>query len=256
MHQSLDPIKGSANGKGVFMKLHQQEVQLDSDVFSIIEIDGGLTYTLPGLERPKGIGDAYVPKGEKAIRESLAMPIFQNFAYILREQYIGFSGRASRNEYIKYQVVCFFIFWLLQVLIASITAYDMPAGASLYAYYGTSNMLFLLFMGLYAFAFFLPTLSIQARRLHDVGWSHWWLLLHLVPPLALLGQFVLCFPRGKIKENRYGVPVHYYVLTKQEVKMTSFPDNREVRQNWICFWLILGTMYAYMGVEKFFWPEL
>lgn len=55
---------------------------------------------------------------------------------------------------------------------------------------------------LYLFAFTLPSLAVQARRLHDVGQPAWWLALHAVG----LGIVVmaLCLLEGQHGSNRHG----------------------------------------------------
>ena len=91
-------------------------------------------------------------------------------------KYIDFNGRASRSEYWWFVLLTFvlgfipIIGWILRL------------------------------------ALILPSLSVQVRRLHDINRSAWWLLL-LVPPIAIIGVFVLLimsiFP-GTPGYNRYG----------------------------------------------------
>ena len=91
-------------------------------------------------------------------------------------KYIDFNGRASRSEYWWFVLLTFvlgfipIIGWILRL------------------------------------ALILPSLSVQVRRLHDMNRSAWWLLL-LVPPIAIIGVFVLwimsIFP-GTPGYNRYG----------------------------------------------------
>ena len=91
-------------------------------------------------------------------------------------KYIDFDGRASRSEY--------WWFFLLAV------------GLSFIPVIGWILRLVIL----------LPSLAVQARRLHDMNRSAWWLLL-LVPPITFIGFIVLlimsAFP-GTPGPNRYG----------------------------------------------------
>ncbi len=92
------------------------------------------------------------------------------------QKYIDFNGRASRSEY--------WWFVLLTILLSFIPVI------------GWILRLVLL----------LPSLAVQVRRLHDMERSAWWLLL-LVPPITIIGVFVLMimsiFP-GTPGYNRYG----------------------------------------------------
>jgi uncharacterized membrane protein YhaH (DUF805 family) len=46
----------------------------------------------------------------------------------------------------------------------------------------------------------------QARRLHDLGWSAWLLVLHLVPFVGTLGLAIVClFLKGQDGANQYGI---------------------------------------------------
>lgn len=91
-------------------------------------------------------------------------------------KYIDFSGRASRSEYWWFVLLGFglsfipVIGWILRLVIL------------------------------------LPSLAVQVRRLHDMDRSAWWLLL-LIPPITVIGVFVLLimsiFP-GTPGANRYG----------------------------------------------------
>ncbi len=92
------------------------------------------------------------------------------------QKYIDFNGRASRSEY--------WWFVLLTILLSFIPVI------------GWILRLVLL----------LPSLAVQVRRLHDMERSAWWLLL-LIPPITIIGVFVLLimsiFP-GTPGYNRYG----------------------------------------------------
>ena len=91
-------------------------------------------------------------------------------------KYFDFSGRAPRSEY-----------WWFALL---------GLGLSFIPVIGWILRL----------AILLPSLSVQVRRLHDMERSAWWLLL-LVPPITIIGVFILLimsiFP-GTAGPNRYG----------------------------------------------------
>ena len=103
------------------------------------------------------------------------MTFSESISVCLRK-YIDFDGRASRAEY-----------WWFVLL---------GLGLSFIPVIGWILRLVIL----------LPSLAVQVRRLHDMNRSAWWLLL-LVPPITVIGVFVLLimsiFP-GTPGPNRYG----------------------------------------------------
>src|SRR4051812_17078147 len=76
-------------------------------------------------------------------------------------KFVDFSGRAVRSEF-----WWFFLFYVLVSIVAGILGHFVGAIA--------------------AVVMFLPMLSVQVRRLHDVGRTGWWLLIGLVPLLGIL----------------------------------------------------------------------
>lgn len=90
------------------------------------------------------------------------------------KRYFKFSGRANRVE---------FLMWMLFVLIA--TAF--------------------IFVGwLMLPVVIIPSFSVAARRLHDVGKSGWWVILGLIPPITFYVIYLL-LSRGDRDDNRYGI---------------------------------------------------
>ena len=51
---------------------------------------------------------------------------------------------------------------------------------------------------------FLLSLSLSARRLHDINASGWWGLFYLIPPAGLIMFLLLLFMAGDHSVNRYG----------------------------------------------------
>jgi uncharacterized membrane protein YhaH (DUF805 family) len=103
------------------------------------------------------------------------------------KNYINFEGRAARSEY---------WYWVLFNLIVSVitTVIDMFVfpGSGLTPI-NTIAMLALL----------LPSLTVGARRLHDIDRTGWWLLLGL----TIIGGLVLLYwfiQKGTDGPNQYG----------------------------------------------------
>ena len=107
------------------------------------------------------------------------------------KKYAVFSGRASRKE--------FWMFQLVNIVIAMV----LVAGIFIEAASSTPSMFFILLVCGYGLATIIPSLAVSARRLHDINFSGWWLLLSLVPGggIVLLVFYVLESNPGP---NQYG----------------------------------------------------
>ncbi len=104
-------------------------------------------------------------------------------------QYVGFSGRATRDEF-----WAFLLFrWLLLIG-------PVMLGTTLNKAFATT-IPWEISVPLVMLLLFLPALAVGARRLHDVGRSGWWLLLQVIP----LGYLVLLYwwlkPSKKLSEE-------------------------------------------------------
>ena len=89
--------------------------------------------------------------------------------------YANFSGRARRSEY---------WWWTLFTL--------------LWAWIPLVNLLLLL-------VFFIPSLAVAIRRLHDTGRSGWWILLGLIPVLGGLVLLVFYCIDSQEGANAWGL---------------------------------------------------
>ena len=54
------------------------------------------------------------------------------------------------------------------------------------------------------FLFFVPSLSLYIRRLHDINRSGWWLLIILVPFVGIVTLIFFWCLKGNQNKNRYG----------------------------------------------------
>jgi uncharacterized membrane protein YhaH (DUF805 family) len=101
-------------------------------------------------------------------------------------KYVTFRGRASRSEY---------WYFVLFYLIASIVANILDAAIGVPA-----------FSAIVAVVFFLPSLAVSVRRLHDTGRSGWWFLLVFVPLVGAIVLIVWFATRSRDGINEYGQP--------------------------------------------------
>ncbi len=106
----------------------------------------------------------------------------------LTNNYVGFSGRASRSEY---------WFWVLFTLIVQLVTGIMD-GFIFGSEFGTGTI-----SNIAAVIYFLPGLAVWVRRLHDVGKSGWWILstILILPALLLLYWLII---DGDSNPNEYG----------------------------------------------------
>ena len=95
------------------------------------------------------------------------------------KKYAEFSGRASRKE-----LWLFLLFNTLAYLI--LVLIFAPVGA------------------IYAVGTWLPTISVQVRRLHDTNRSGGWWWLQLLPIIGTIIVFVWTVSRGTEGDNDYG----------------------------------------------------
>ena len=106
-------------------------------------------------------------------------------------KYAVFSGRAGRREYWM-----FFLFNLIFSIAARFV--DMTSGSEVILL-GMKPITLV-----YGLAVALPSLTVAVRRLHDIGYAGWWMLLLIVPfigPVALVVMFCLA---GEPGDNKYG----------------------------------------------------
>lgn len=90
-----------------------------------------------------------------------------------RDNYARLSGRSTRTEYWSFVLFACLILFVLLLLI--------PVAARLGGVWACAAAS-LLFLG-FALYSAMPSLAVQVRRLHDVGWSGWWIALSF----ALMG---------------------------------------------------------------------
>ncbi len=92
--------------------------------------------------------------------------------------------------------------YLAWTLLLSVTT--LATAALISVLIGIASPFGLVLISLAGIALTVVGFQIGARRLHDIGWSGWWLLLTLVPYLGGLFAVVLMAVPGTAMANRYG----------------------------------------------------
>lgn len=113
----------------------------------------------------------------------------------------SFDGRIGRLRFLAW----FMVLTLAMILVIS-------AGLSLgLTWFFTSNSTAAMIVGalsglVLVIGFMVVSIQFTVQRLHDLGWSGWLWLLHLVPFVGTVFPFVLMALPGKPGANRYGPP--------------------------------------------------
>ena len=142
-----------------------------------------------GMAEPVRVDDFLAEHGEGAGSWG---PI-SAFRACLR-RYVKFSGRASRSEYWWIQLSLFLVFSVVFAL-SCLLPLCLPDELDFVA-------VALPFLALPAFI--LPSLSVLVRRLHDIGFSGWWMLLLFVPTVGSLVVFIFTLLPSINLVNKYG----------------------------------------------------
>lgn len=114
------------------------------------------------------------------------MEVFKTYYWnILTKNYVNFSGRATRKQY--------WLFVLFNIIVFAVLAFVLSFLGN------TGNVLYYLC----CLAVFLPSLAIDVRRLHDINFSGWWMLLTILPFLGGLILLVLMLLPSTQGANRF-----------------------------------------------------
>lgn len=113
------------------------------------------------------------------------------FLYALKNIF-NYSGRARRAEFgwfhLTNMIVQMGVMFIAYLFMFGVVFAGLGVGVNedtMLAAGGVGFMVLMLIMSIFQFAMFLVTLSVGARRLHDLGWSGWWQLVIYVLPFIL-----------------------------------------------------------------------
>ena len=107
-----------------------------------------------------------------------------NWYLAVLKNYVGFEGRARRQEFWMYALINFIIAVVLYLI-------GLAIGTQIIYY-------------LYALAVLLPGLAVAVRRLHDTDKSGWWVLLGIIPIVGAIILIVFTATEGTRGPNQYG----------------------------------------------------
>jgi len=152
----------------------------------------------------------YVAEGD-GIRPAVAMSAGDAIKTCFRKGMSTnlFTGRASRSEYNWYLlfmfVVQFAVFWVMIDEMLDKWTFEQSTGRGATTYQGPSIPPFFLLILL---ALLIPWIAVMVRRIHDLGYTGWIVLVGVVPILGQIVTFILSliciFGAGQGHENKYG----------------------------------------------------
>ena len=111
------------------------------------------------------------------------------------DNYVNFSGRASRSEYWYFVLLNFIISMVFNIITFVLASNGVSDGLTVVQ----------VLSWLVSLALFLPGLGVSVRRLHDIGKSGWWLFIILIPCcIGLIWLVILMCKGSEMEENEYG----------------------------------------------------
>lgn len=99
-------------------------------------------------------------------------------------KYVNFQGRASRSEFWWFTLFVFLVCFIA-IIVDGVTDPSIVQSIA-------------------GLVLFLPSLSVQVRRLHDTDKSGWWSLLGLIPLIGNIFLLIMCTFKGTPGTNRFG----------------------------------------------------
>lgn len=122
------------------------------------------------------------------------------------KKYATFTGRASRSEYWWWALIS----GVVSIVLNIITAVGGAAGATTDAtgttVPGPGALVGIILLVGWGLAVIVPTVALIVRRLHDVNFSGWMILIGLVPFLGGLALLVFMILPSKPEGQRFDVP--------------------------------------------------
>lgn len=130
-------------------------------------------------------------------------------------KYVTFSGRAARSEYWWFILFTALVGFVLGFADAAIFGSDPTEASPL--------------TSIFSLIIFLPTISVQVRRLHDLDKSGWWYWIALIPLIGAIILFVWNISGGTLGDNRFG-PSTRNRRPKPDSRPPSPPRERPVKE--------------------------
>ena len=99
---------------------------------------------------------------------------------VIAKHYFDFKGREGRKVFWLFTLNTFIINLILGIISSGILS------------------------TIFTLAIFFPSLGISVKRLHDINFSGWWLLIGFIPFIGAIALIVLACLPGTNGDNKYG----------------------------------------------------
>ena len=132
--------------------------------------------------------------------------LFTYWLECFTKHYADFSGRARRREYWGTALFNVIVQVALNVALVAVLAI-LFSSIEINGEVTVSPLLFVLInipRYIYSLVWFLPSLAVAVRRLHDIGKSGWNLLWILLPIVGAIMLIYWCCQDSQVGENKWG----------------------------------------------------
>ena len=121
------------------------------------------------------------------------------------KKYAVFSGRSRRKEYWLF-LLLYFIAMVVAALVDDVVGVDLSFSLwepVLFFFFGMTTDGWGVFSWIVFLGLLIPETAVSVRRLHDINFRGWWLLI-FVTVIGALVLFIFACIRGTVGENRFG----------------------------------------------------
>lgn len=125
-----------------------------------------------------------------------ALGLFGYFKKTMTSHFAAFSGRARRKEYWS-----FALFAMLATLVLTGIGLAVDSSSGTLEDYPPVTIAL---VSVVMLVFFIPSISVMVRRIHDLGLSGWFYLLFFIPYIGSLILLVFALMPSQKFENKYG----------------------------------------------------
>lgn len=167
-HLQAPSIQCTSCGVVIEKYLARQALQANESALAVDTLSAGQPYAPPRAQ----VGEPISEHGE--------LKVFTT------------QGRIGRLRYLAWSISLMTAALGLWMIASMTLAVSVVAGAIL--------------IGIFGLGFLVVSVQIGVQRLHDLGWSGWFMLLNLVPVVGTLFPLVMLLMPGNQGPNRFGAP--------------------------------------------------
>ncbi|MBT8163676.1 MULTISPECIES: DUF805 domain-containing protein [Arthrobacter] len=122
------------------------------------------------------------------------------------KKYATFTGRASRSEYWWWVLISTVVSLVLNIIMSVAGSAGATVSDSGAMVPGPGAVIGVVLLVIWGLAIIVPSIALTVRRLHDVNFSGWMVLIGLVPVLGGLALLIFTILPSKPEGQRFDVP--------------------------------------------------